>query len=372
MHLVIGLGETGKPLYNILKKSYPDTYGFDLKTGWASELPEEVVGVMNVCIPYSDFFVKIVKEYQFVHNPILTIIHSTVPVGTTAFIENAVHSPILGMHKNMESDMMKYTKWVSGGRSAEAAIYFKGAGFNTKGMGDKTETTELLKLFCLAKYGMSIAFAQYQKDICSQYDIEYTRVLDWDRDYNTHVADHLKRPVLMPPDGKIGGHCVIQNTKLLNKQHPNQILSEILKYAPEQDYKAWGISNIYASAKIGRDVNIGTFCEIGNNVVIGDNVRIGAMSFIPEGVTIEDKAWIGPRVTFTNDKYPPSGKEAWQKTIVKKGARLGAGVTVLCGVTIGESALVGAGSVVTRDVPAGEVWAGVPASKLRDAGEKCA
>lgn len=115
---------------------------------------------------------------------------------------------------------------------------------------------------------------------------------------------------------------------------------------------------------MGKHVSIGRFSEIGNRVEIGDHVRIGAMCFIPEGVTIERHAWIGPRCTFTNDRYPPSPKERWQRTIVEEGAALGAGVTVLCGVRIGRAALVGAGSVVTKDIPAGERWAGVPACKI--------
>lgn len=128
--------------------------------------------------------------------------------------------------------------------------------------------------------------------------------------------------------------------------------------------KAWQPCNVYPTAKIGDNVNIGAFSEIGDNVAIGNNVRIGAMCFLPEGVYVHDDAWIGPRVTFTNDLYPPSGKENWRPTIVRKGARLGAAVTVLPGVIIGEGALVGAGAVVTRDVPPGEVWAGVPARKI--------
>jgi Serine acetyltransferase len=120
-------------------------------------------------------------------------------------------------------------------------------------------------------------------------------------------------------------------------------------------------SNVYKSAKISQGVNIGTFSEIGDGVIIGRNVRIGAMCFIPAGVIIEDDAWIGPRCTFTNDRFPPSPKDRWQRTTVKKGARLGAGVTVVCGVHIGEGALIGAGSVVTKNIPPGEIWVGVPA-----------
>jgi len=128
--------------------------------------------------------------------------------------------------------------------------------------------------------------------------------------------------------------------------------------------KVWQPANVYESADLGEGVSVGVYTEIGPFVHIGARVRIGAMCFIPEGVTIEDDAWIGPRCTFTNDRFPPSDKSAWEKTLVKRGARLGAGCTILPGVIIGEGALVGAGSVVTKDVPAGETWAGVPARPI--------
>ena len=128
--------------------------------------------------------------------------------------------------------------------------------------------------------------------------------------------------------------------------------------------KVWGKCNVYRGARIGKRVQIGCFSEIGNQVEIGDDVRIGAMCYIPTGVIIQRGAWIGPRVTFTNDRYPPSPKADWESTTVKEGARLGAGVTIICGVVIGQGALIGAGSVVTGDVPAFQTWAGVPAKRL--------
>lgn len=128
--------------------------------------------------------------------------------------------------------------------------------------------------------------------------------------------------------------------------------------------KIWGKCNVYPTAVLGDRVNIGTFSEIGDGVIIGSDVRIGAMCFIPNGVRIYNDAWIGPRVTFTNDRYPPSDKSKWEKTHVHRGARLGACVTVVCGVDIGSGALVGSGSVVVCDIPAGQVWAGVPATRI--------
>ncbi len=361
--VVIGLGETGRPLFNVLKGTYPETFGYDMAT--SKELPQEhLIDFLNICIPYSPEFLANVQRYQKSYPSAITIIHSTVPIGTTDNLKRSVHSPILGKHGNMERSLRSFVKWVGGELADDVSDYLKGAGFTCKVV-ESARETEALKLICLAKYGKDIAFAGYVNEICSRYNIPYNHVIEWDVNYNSFVAPHLRRPYISPPDQFIGGHCVIANTEILNAQHPNPMLQEVLKYQrKESTYKAWGVCNIYESARIGDNVNIGTFTEIGNNVTIGNNVRIGAMCYIPEGVTIEEDVFIGPRVTFTNDKYPPSHKENWLPTVVKKGARLGAGVTVICGVTIGQGALIGAGSVVTKDVPNGEKWCGIPAGRM--------
>ena len=107
---------------------------------------------------------------------------------------------------------------------------------------------------------------------------------------------------------------------------------------------------------------------LGPDVVIGERVKIQAFAFIPDGVTIEDDVFIGPHVCFTNDVYPPSGKENWKKTLVKKGAKIGANASILAGVTIGENAMVGMGAVVIKDVPDGETHVGNPAKKICKSG----
>lgn len=122
------------------------------------------------------------------------------------------------------------------------------------------------------------------------------------------------------------------------------------------------LSNI-GDCIIGSNCVIHAMVAIHDGVVIGNNVKIQGFSFIPKGVIIEDNVFIGPRVTFTNDKHPPS--EEWSMTRVRRGASLGAGVIVLPGVTIGENAMVGAGSVVTKNVPANQLWFGVPARFMK-------
>jgi acetyltransferase-like isoleucine patch superfamily enzyme len=123
--------------------------------------------------------------------------------------------------------------------------------------------------------------------------------------------------------------------------------------------------NLY-KCKIGRHSKIDAYVYIEENVVIGNNCKIRPFVFIPTGVTIEDHVFIGPGVIFTNDKYPRVEGD-WQlmTTIVKSGASVGAGAVILPGVTIGKNAIVGAGSVVTKDVPNNAKVAGNPARLLR-------
>jgi acetyltransferase-like isoleucine patch superfamily enzyme len=262
----------------------------------------------------------------------------------------------------MKASIKKFVKWIGGERAEEAKEILEISGVICRTV-ERSEETEFLKLTCLAKYGTSIAFANYQKTLCDLYGFDFEHIIEWDINYNNNVDPRLKRPQIRQPNGKIGGHCVTQNTEHLNRQHPNPMLDEILRYkdGEKPNYKVWGTCNIYSTAKLGQGVNIGTFTEIGHNVKIGDRTRVGAMCFIPEGVTIEDECFIGPRVTFCNDKYPPSSKEAWEPIVVKERARIGAGATILPGVTIGKDSLIGAGSVVTKDVPEGEIWCGNPA-----------
>ena len=132
--------------------------------------------------------------------------------------------------------------------------------------------------------------------------------------------------------------------------------------------------NLYGCT-IGDNTKIGAFVEVQKNAHVGRNCKISSHTFICEGVTIEDDVFIGHGVTFVNDTYPRAtatdGKlqtEAdWivEPTLVKKGASIGSGSTILAKVTIGESAIVGAGSVVTKDVPPGTIVAGNPAKILR-------
>jgi acetyltransferase-like isoleucine patch superfamily enzyme len=124
---------------------------------------------------------------------------------------------------------------------------------------------------------------------------------------------------------------------------------------------------ILPKAQIGENCNICSHCLIENDVKIGDNVTIKSGVQVWDGITIEDNVQVGANVSFTNDRYPRAKNPNWvlERTTICKGASIGAGCTLLCGITIGENAMIGAGSVVTKDVPAGELWVGNPAMFLR-------
>jgi UDP-2-acetamido-3-amino-2,3-dideoxy-glucuronate N-acetyltransferase len=131
--------------------------------------------------------------------------------------------------------------------------------------------------------------------------------------------------------------------------------------------------NLYGCS-VGDETKLGTFVEIQGGAHVGARCKISSHSFICEGVTIEDEVFIGHGVMFTNDKYPraataegrPQGPSDWavEPTRVGKGASIGSNATILCGISIGARAIVGAGAVVTKDVPPGAVVAGVPARIL--------
>jgi acetyltransferase-like isoleucine patch superfamily enzyme len=154
-------------------------------------------------------------------------------------------------------------------------------------------------------------------------------------------------------------------------------MSEFLCIAADvklgQNVKLSKFINMYGCT-IGDNVKIGAFVEIQKNAFVGNNCKISSHTFICEGVTIEDDVFVGHSVAFINDIYPRATaggtlqtESDWkvEKTLVKRGASIGSGATILAKVTIGENAIIGAGSVVTKDVPANTIVAGNPARVLR-------
>lgn len=131
--------------------------------------------------------------------------------------------------------------------------------------------------------------------------------------------------------------------------------------------RVWAFVHILPGAVIGKDCNICDHVFIENDVIVGDRVTIKCGVQLWDGIHLEDDVFIGPNATFTNDMFPRSKKysEKFLQTVVKKGASIGANATILPGLIIGQEAMVGAGAVVTRDVPAGTLVLGNPACIVR-------
>ena len=131
--------------------------------------------------------------------------------------------------------------------------------------------------------------------------------------------------------------------------------------------KIWHFVHIMKDAEIGRDCIFADYVYVGRGVKIGNKVKLENRATVYEGVTIEDNVFVGPHVTFTNDSYPRASNPNWKimQTLVKKGSAIGAGTVIVCGVTIGENSMIGAGSVVTDNIPPYALDYGNPA-KVRD------
>jgi UDP-2-acetamido-3-amino-2,3-dideoxy-glucuronate N-acetyltransferase len=154
--------------------------------------------------------------------------------------------------------------------------------------------------------------------------------------------------------------------------------SDFIRIAPDvklgKDVRIFAFANLYG-CEIGDEVKIGTFVEIQKGVKVGNRCKISSHSFLCEGVTLEDEVFIGHSVCFTNDRFPRSttldgnmkSASDWEcvPTLIKKRAAIGSGATLLCGITVGENAIIGAGSVVTKDVAPNTIVAGNPARLVR-------
>jgi acetyltransferase-like isoleucine patch superfamily enzyme len=156
----------------------------------------------------------------------------------------------------------------------------------------------------------------------------------------------------------------------------------IQRIAPDvklgKNVRIFGFTNLYG-CEVGDDSRVGTFVEIQKGAKIGKRCKVQSHTFICEGVTIEDEVFIGHNVVFTNDLFPRAttngqlqGDADWEciPTLVKRGASIGSGAVLLCGITIGENSVIGAGSVVTKDVPANAIVAGNPARLMKKSAPK--
>lgn len=214
-HLVIGGGQIGTAIAAVLRDN-PENEVFVKDIEYAAEFFSGAPDVMHICIPYTDDFVKIVERYQSDYAPSLTIIHSTVRVGTSTKLE-AVHSPVTGKHPDLYESIKTFIKFFGGPQASMAANVFARCGvpvMTTK----KSETTEAGKLWQTLQYGWLIMLQKegfrWMKEVGANPNVAYTMMNEeYNRGYNRMGMD-FTLPIIRDMPGRIGGHCVIPNTEL--------------------------------------------------------------------------------------------------------------------------------------------------------------
>ncbi|MDE2079662.1 MAG: hypothetical protein KGI73_04765 [Patescibacteria group bacterium] len=213
---IAGLGEIGGSLSGILSDYY-EVHGYDVKQGKIGKWPVGV-NILHVCFPYSEKFTQQVREYQKNLKPKYTVIHSTVPVGTSASLD-AIHSPVRGLHPYLKEGLLTFVKFLGGPNAEKVADYFRRAGMKVY-ICDKSETTELAKLLDTEYYRACIEFTRKSKQLCDALDIPFAETYTlfnqtYNEGYNKLNHPEYIRPTLLPIFGPIGGHCVVPNQKLM-------------------------------------------------------------------------------------------------------------------------------------------------------------
>jgi UDP-N-acetyl-D-mannosaminuronate dehydrogenase len=223
--VIVGLGEVGKPLLEIMKGRYR-TFGVDIN----QPAPVSQCDVMHICFPFrSDKFVRQVVEYIHQYRPALTVINSTVAPGTTRSIAvesgtAVVNSPVRGKHARMEEELLHYTKFVGAldPRSGQRAVeHFERIGMKAKLLASP-EASEIAKLTETTYFGLLIAWAQEVERYCTKLGANYDEVVSF--------YDEIKFfPQVKYFPGEIGGHCVMPNIAILSQQFPSGLLQAIVQ-----------------------------------------------------------------------------------------------------------------------------------------------
>lgn len=211
--LIVGAGEIGWALSVALKQYIPEFHD-PVKAYTAVGRYE----IMHVTFPYSDHFVEQVKHYQEQFQPAYTVIHSTVPPGTSLALK-AISSPIIGIHPHLTESLLTFTKFIGGEQAAEVADYFRRCGMKVY-LFDKAETCELMKILDTTFYGLCVEFTKDVKRLAGEHQVPFEAWTLWTDVYNQGYQlmgyPGYTRPNLVPIMKNIGGHCVLPNADLLD------------------------------------------------------------------------------------------------------------------------------------------------------------
>lgn len=214
-NLIVGAGEVGRSLFEVLSQKH-ETFLKDKE-----DLVLDGIEILNICFPYSEYFDDELRKYQEYYKPKITVIHSTVPVGTSRKL-GALHSPIHGKHPDLSKGIKTFKKFVGGTDKIQVRTvvkFLKEAGIKAKTV-SSPEVSELSKILCTTYYGWNIIFQKEVAKLCEQFGVPFDETYGWNRWYNKGYRQmgmsKFCRPVLENVPGKIGGHCVVQNTRLLD------------------------------------------------------------------------------------------------------------------------------------------------------------
>lgn len=199
---------------------------------------DSTYAVLHIAIPWSDLFVQAVREYQQRFEPQVTIIYSTVPIGTSEGL-GAVHSPVEGQHPDLADSIRRHVRWLGSSdreKRNHAYLYWRGRTQSVIQTVDSADYTEFLKLRSTARYGINIAFAEYEYRVADEIGMPGRYLEDFDYDYNRLYKDDRKanRYVLTDPEGEIGGHCIVPNAEILYGQYPDSLLQEIIEMGGDE------------------------------------------------------------------------------------------------------------------------------------------
>ncbi len=237
--LIVGRGEIGKALLAFLNEMKAKVFIRDVRS---VKVPK--IDVLHIAFPYSEDFISQVRSYIELYDPQLTIVYSTLPIGTTQEVgHDIVHSPVEGRHPNLESSIAMGVRWLGSSNKnalADAVMFWKPY-VKTIRTVSSSGHTEFLKLRSTAKYGVNIVWADYEASVAKELDMDFDALKQFDLDYNTLYSqmglNQFQRYILDPPGGQIGGHCVVPNAEILDVQFPHPMLGLIKDMKPKKKGK---------------------------------------------------------------------------------------------------------------------------------------
>ena len=242
--MLVGCGEVGSAIKKIEEQANNTVYVFEK----GNHPKVNDYEFCHICIPYSKQFERIVLEYMIINKPKYTIIHSTVPPGTTKNIENStnmpiVHSFIRGVHPDLHNSIKTFVKYVGGEKKYvdKSIKHLESIGIPCHSLSD-AKTSEYAKLLSTTYYSLNIAYAKYCDNLCKKEGLKYEEVytlpnITYNNGYKKLGKKHVIRPVLYPPKDGIGGHCCIENAIVLHKLNNDKLIKNILKLGKDSDLK---------------------------------------------------------------------------------------------------------------------------------------